>query len=408
MKRYKLSKNICLTGLQAFCREQVPVKYRTGHFVLSDKTRNRDYLINESIKYFIDKFSATKSRDEVIAEVAADTESSAEQVEKPCTEFIEYLCKKNILLPDDKTELTLPEKPLYKRGDAINQYVVKHVLDNSHSTHIYIATGPINDRSCVIKLLARNQLSDTKAYEEELASLQREYSLLQRAQDVPSVGRSYAFERDGYGNAYIVLEFIKGKPLLRFVEATKGLTRSDYRLLLTNLLKAFAQLHRCGLVHGDVHSSNVLVNRNKAVRIIDLGLSLKKEELADNQLLKYGGVDYYMPPERINASSVKRFVKPPDFYSDVYQIGLLLYAVLYRTLPFNGFTWEELATDIKESEVRFPRRAAAGFIVPQGLKNIIQNCLGKEPEDRYPDASGILEDYVRYAFEEQNTSPSHA
>jgi serine/threonine protein kinase len=171
--------------------------------------------------------------------------------------------------------------------------------------------------------------------------------------------------------------------------------------LIRNLLHAFSELHACGIVHGDIHSSNVLAARNKTVRIIDLGLSVKKEELSGDQILKYGGVDFYMPPERINTSSANKLVKPPDFYSDVYQIGLLLYSILYHELPFRGFTWEELATHIKEDEAPFHPFAAGAFSVPLELNNIIRKSLEKKPENRQKDATEMLEEYNEFTSKTQ-------
>ncbi|MDQ3276825.1 MAG: hypothetical protein M3Q06_00770, partial [Bacteroidota bacterium] len=116
------------------------------------------------------------------------------------------------------------------------------------------------------------------------------------------------------------------------------------------------------------------------------------------------GVDYYMPPERINTTSAKKYTKPPDFASDVYQIGLLMYVVLYHCLPFKGFIWEELAVAIKEGDAAFPERGANGFLVPQKLKRIVQTCLAKDPEKRYPNAAAIWNEFVAYAFKTKEFS----
>jgi serine/threonine protein kinase len=105
-----------------------------------------------------------------------------------------------------------------------------------------------------------------------------------------------------------------------------------------------------------------------------------------------------MPPERINTTSIKKYLKEPDLYSDVYQIGLLMYLVLYNTLPFDGFIWEELATNIKEANAVFADVSFLNVPVPEKLILILQKCLQKIPYERYKDAAEILADFKKLVF----------
>ncbi|MDQ3844013.1 MAG: protein kinase, partial [Bacteroidota bacterium] len=133
---------------------------------------------------------------------------------------------------------------------------------------------------------------------------------------------------------------------------------------------------------------------------IDLGLS-RTTEKDKNKVLKFGGVDYYMPPERINISSAKKYTTEPDLYSDVYQIGLLIYLVLYNDLPFGGFIWEELAQSIKEDAVVYPELSFLNYPVSRELITLMEKCLRKNPEERYPSATEILEDFRKFMLLEK-------
>jgi len=143
-----------------------------------------------------------------------------------------------------------------------------------------------------------------------------------------------------------------------------------------------------------------LIGDDNAIKIIDLGLGYAHDH-ENSEILAFGGVTFYLPPERINISSVKKHAKKPDFFSDVYQIGLLMYLVLYNSLPFSGFIWEELAQNIKEKEINYPGRTFHNFKVPLPLIDIIKKCLSKNPEHRYRNASVILRDYKKYVFKQQ-------
>jgi serine/threonine-protein kinase len=145
-----------------------------------------------------------------------------------------------------------------------------------------------------------------------------------------------------------------------------------------------------------------MVGEDNSIKIIDLGLS-RTTEIDKNEVLKHGGVTFYMPPERINISSVKKFSKEPDLFSDVYQLGLIMYLVLYNTTPFDGFIWEDLAHNIKEQEIIHPALSSHGFSVMPELKNIIDKCTAKQPSERYKDATAILEDLKKHVLQKEET-----
>jgi serine/threonine-protein kinase len=322
-------------------------------------------------------------------------------VAKTCSSFLRYLRKKRILVQENEEEANALNEAFYKEGSLINEYSITGIITIKRYIDIYTAIDGANKRKCVIKLLNRTKIPDEKNYNKEVGYLQREYELLRRAKEVPHISQAYQFDKDKEGNAYIALEWIDGKPITHYVKENKALTQQDYFLTIRNMLHGFALLHEIGTVHGDVHSSNVMVTGKNSVKIIDLGLSINKE-IEENQVLKYGGVDYYMPPERINTTSAKKYLKAPDYYSDVYQLGLLMYAALYHTLPYKGFIWEELSTAIKKGNPTLPDKAASGFAVSENMKNIILKCLQTAPENRYANAAGILKEYDQYAFKEKS------
>jgi serine/threonine-protein kinase len=206
----------------------------------------------------------------------------------------------------------------------------------------------------------------------------------------------YGFKRNKH-YAYIILEFIDGKSLFNYINEQKLLTKENCLQIIEAIINGFSLLHKIQLIHGDIHSSNILVLEDKTIKVIDVGLSINLQ--ADKkQVLKFGGVNHYMPPERINISSSNKFISEPDLYSDVYQIGLLVYLILYNTLPFNGFIWEELATNIKEKEAEYKESSFLNFSVSPGLITIIKKCLNKNPFNRYANAGEVLADFKKLNF----------
>ncbi len=402
MEKYKISKNIRINGIDETSFEYTPSQYRQGYFILDHAVQKRSYLINETVHYFINKFSEPKTQSEVVQEIQAEIKSNGEEIEETCSAFFQFLCKRKILVTQNKEEFSIEFKPLYKEGDSINNWIILDVLSNKKSVDIYTALNKATGVTCVIKLLNKDKIGETEVYEKEALRLEREYSLLQKARGIAAISQAFAFEKDEHQNAYIVLEYISGKGLSRYLNSREAVPFHECLQIMENMLNGFSGLHQNSLIHGDIHPSNVMVNEDKTVRIIDLGLS-RDADTDKNEVLKFGGVNYYMPPERINVTSVKKFSKEPDLYSDVYQIGLLLYLILYNTVPFNGFIWEELAQNIKEGTDSYPELTFWNEPVPASLINLVKKSIHKEPLERYADATKILKDFKKACL--QKISP---
>jgi tRNA A-37 threonylcarbamoyl transferase component Bud32 len=395
MIKYKLSRNIDIESLDS--DDNTPVAFTDGYYVLVDEARNKEFLINETIKLFLDKFSVPKSEADVLKELEEETRTATKEMEETCSAFFQFLCKKKILVPEDKEELPANKQPLYKQGEHIDDLNILEVISNKRDVDIYKACDEITGTPCVIKLLNREKIGNQNRYEKELSNAEREYTLLQHVKHIPSISKAYTFNKDHNEFAYITLEYIDGKPLTRFLSETATLSKADCLKVIEEIITAFSLLHQSRLIHGDIHPSNILVLKDATIKIIDLGLS-RNVQVEDNEVVKIGGISFYMPPERINTTSVKKYMKEPDLFSDVYQVGVMLYLILYNTTPFKGFIWEELSHNIKTTEAVFPDVSFLNYSVPPSLIDIVQKCMNKDPLKRYVDASELLADYSKHDF----------
>ncbi|MDQ4141403.1 MAG: serine/threonine protein kinase [Bacteroidota bacterium] len=400
MVKYRLSKNINILNPSEYLEIINPADQLEGRYILSDQSKDRDFLINETVKYFIEKFSVPKTQANVLQEVAEDVQSDVKKIEKQCTAFLKFLCKRKIVVPENWEEPIISNEPLFKIGDCINEWCLNEVIASKKYIEIYLATHKTSNQECVIKLLNKNKIANKEYYEDELLALKHEYSMLQRVGHIPFVGQAYALCENGSEGAYIILEYIKGKALPTFLNQAEGITESDCLDIINNILQGFALLHEANLIHGDIHPSNIMVNEDRTIKIIDLGLSLDVN-IEQDEIIKFGGVTFYMPPERINISSVSKFSREPDFYSDVYQLGLIIYYILYKTEPFDGFIWEELSRNIKKNKVEYPALSFLNFPVPAKIIKVMAKCLQKNPKKRYATAGALLADFKKVVLESE-------
>jgi serine/threonine-protein kinase len=388
--KYRISQNISILNPEEFMDEQTPQQYQHGHFVLLDQGRDKSFLINETVKYFIDKFSLPKTRTEVLQEIALDVKTDVPAIRKQCASFFSFLCRKKIVVPEDWTEPAVQDEPFYKVGEIIGSFMVLEILSSRKYVDIYLV-GEEN-QLYVIKLLNPQKFSKKNKYEEELLVLKHEYDMLQKVKHIPFMCQAFSFQENAPPGAYIQLEYIKGDSLGQYLQQSQDLNETACYAIMGQMIQTFALLHENNLIHGDIHPANILVREDHSLKVIDLGLSMP-QDVDQQEVIKFGGVHCYMPPERINLSSVHKFSKEPDLYSDVYQIGLILYYILYLKEPFTGYIWEELSENIKSNKIIFPEYSFRHFKVPEQLTVLIRKCTIKTRAKRYPSAAAVWNDF---------------
>ncbi len=232
----------------------------------------------------------------------------------------------------------------------------------------------------VIKLLKSVEKRKVKDFE-------REFSFLKALQNSSISPAAYSFRiKENY--VYFSQEFVEGLSLPQFTRRKK---RSPKKLVLSiagKIAEAFKEIHLRNIVHGDIHPSNIIVTSGNTIKIIDFGLALNTE-LDKDELVNFGGAYFFMPPERIRKTTFNKFTHKPDFYSDVFQIGIVLFMLLYNEYPFNGITWEELASEVKEKQIAFPEVSHFNFLIPKWLKDVIEKCVAKKAKQRFSTAAEL-------------------
>lgn len=184
--------------------------------------------------------------------------------------------------------------------------------------------------------------------------------------------------------AYAVLKFVKGKTLLQFLKKRTHSAQTKAHLI-QQIVTTLAFLHKHQIVHGNLHHRNIMIAKLLKVTIIDFGLSHLQNGPSFDKLRK-GGLDVYLPPERINKSSFHSIKKPADYASDIYQLGILMYLIIFEKFPFVGFTWNDLYEAIQKGKIDYTLKENDLF----SFLPLIKKCLQKNPQNRFKDASAIV------------------
>jgi hypothetical protein len=95
MVKYRLSNNVAIIPKDNIYMD-TSQEDRQAHYVLSDKMSNRGFLINETVKYFIDKFSYPKTLFGVLEEIALDIQRDIKKIEKERFAFFRFVCNSTL------------------------------------------------------------------------------------------------------------------------------------------------------------------------------------------------------------------------------------------------------------------------------------------------------------------------
>ena len=146
---------------------------------------------------------------------------------------------------------------------------------------------------------------------------------------------------------------------------------------LVQVVQALHALHEAGYAHRDVKPSNILVDADGNVVLLDFGLSevIQKPDAMDDAL----GTPAYMPPEAIAGD-------PIGPAADWYGLGVMLYEVLAGQLPFRGSHYEIMESKLL-GEAPSPRFLAPN--APADLLALCEDLLQSDPAKR-PDATALL------------------
>lgn len=200
--------------------------------------------------------------------------------------------------------------------------------------------------------------------------LSQQYILQNDLKEKVPVPEVYDFFKEN-GNSYLVMEYIKGKPLGQVIEGIyqssawfdlhldKKLQLIDHLLALIDII---SKLHQVGYVHRDINWVNFLVNRNKKIVAIDLELAYALNENNSQPPFTYG-TPGFMSPEQLK-------IETPEPNQDIYSLGALMIRFFTNLNPIKFGIHPGLPDDLNF------------FIRNIEISRLISACLSSKPNDR--------------------------
>jgi tetratricopeptide (TPR) repeat protein/predicted Ser/Thr protein kinase len=200
---------------------------------------------------------------------------------------------------------------------------------------------------------------------------------------------------------YFAMEFIHGVRLREYAESRRLSVRERLELM-AKICEPVEHAHQQGIIHRDLKPSNILVDETGQPKILDFGVARLTD--SDAQVTKQTdlgqlvGTLAYMSPEQVLANPQEL-----DKRSDVYALGVILYELLAKRLPYqlSDELYEAVRCIREEDPVRLSSisRAFRGDV-----ETIVAKALEKDKARRYASVLAMLGDIRKHLANEPITA----
>ncbi|MCX5260814.1 protein kinase [Streptomyces canus] len=172
------------------------------------------------------------------------------------------------------------------------------------------------------------------------------------------------------GRPWIVMELVRGISLAELLDAEGPLSPQRTAHIGAEVLSALRAAHEAGVLHRDVKPANVLLSNDGRVVLTDFGIAQVEGSSALTMTGEVIGSPEFLAPERALG-------RTPGPESDLWSLGVLLYAAVEGNSPFRQTTPLSTLRAIVDEELPPPYRA--GPLTP-----VIEGLLRKDPAERLP------------------------
>ena len=278
-------------------------------------------------------------------------------------------------------------------GLRIGQYEIIRELGSGGMGTVYLARDLRLGRRVAIKFLqSKNQ------------DMTRRFILEARATATCSHENIVIIYEVGHykGNPFMVLEYLHGQVMSQVAKSNMKLPPARAVELMLPVVRALVCAHEQGIVHRDLKPDNVFVTETGAVKVLDFGIAKvvqgKETEPTPAPLPLDIGVPESNADEKTKANAVVGTVKymspeqwgigvPVDHRTDIWSVGIMLFQMLAGRHPLPPDAPPVITAAVKQPMTKL--RSVAPD-VPADLADVVDRCLMKRREDRFPDAKALL------------------
>ncbi len=262
----------------------------------------------------------------------------------------------------------------------IAEFQIREKLYESDKSLIFCGIREHDNLPVILKILRQDYPSPA-----ELIRYRQEYDIIGNLK-ISGVIKTYGFLK--YQNTIaIILEDFGGKSLRQLL-AERSFVMSEWLSLAIRIAGIMGELHATNIIHKDINPGNIVFNHETdELKIIDFGIAsiLPRENPTLQNPEQLEGTLAYISPEQTG-----RMNRSLDYRTDIYSLGVTLYELLTRRLPFKSDDAMELVHCHLARKPVLPHELDPN--IPVIISDIIMKLMAKTAEERYQSAWGLQSD----------------
>ncbi|KAK6033954.1 kinase domain protein [Cooperia oncophora] len=260
--------------------------------------------------------------------------------------------------------LSGPDPSSPTKRDVKHRFEITKKLGSGTYGKVSLAFDHKFDREVAVKLIKKSAI-ENKA---DLVRIRREIRIMSALHHPNIIQIFEVFENRE--KIILVMEYASGGELYDYVSRFGSLPESEARRIFRQITSAVLYCHKHQVAHRDLKLENILLDQDNNAKIADFGLS---NYFGTKSLLTtFCGSPLYASPEIINGTPYKG----PEV--DCWSLGILLYTLVYGSMPFDGRDFNRMVRQIKRGAYYEPD-------TPSTASMLIRNMLRVNPERRCSD-----------------------
>lgn len=277
-------------------------------------------------------------------------------------------------------------------GDEFNQYELIRELGRGGIGSVFLARDRKLGRKVAMKFLASSDAETNERFVAEAAVTARcTHENIVVIHEIDELR----------GRPFMVMEYLEGETLRKSLEAGRVPVPRVVEQMVP-VVRAMVRAHEFGIVHCDLKPENIVVTRSGLIKVLDFGIAqllgtptMGSRERAVAPFAadttdsgsgsgRIRGTLRYMSPEQYGLDVV-------DHRSDIWAIGVIMYEMASGQHHLAGLSKEQMIRRMRDLDRATPSLAEVAPGVPTEFAALVDRCLAKRKQDRFPDAASLLE-----------------
>lgn len=237
--------------------------------------------------------------------------------------------------------------------------ITDNLIGRGSFASVYKANDIENDIIYAVKKISIQKENNKRILENELSLLRNLHHI--------NIINIHDIIQDKDNIIYLVLDYFKNGDLSNFLNG-KSLKEKYCQKYAIQLKNGLEYLYKKNIIHRDLKPQNILVSDSYILKITDFGFA---KYFTENMMIQtMCGSPLYMAPEIMKKNKY-------NIKSDLWSLGIIIYEMLYGTVPFKGKNIIELSKNIYKKQLDFKN-----LTLSYDCKFLLIKLLDKNPEKR--------------------------